>query len=267
MKLFDLHNDFLTVGLKEIPKEYGKDVEVVGALFKGDRSFSEILSLAEKYPIVAFEDAGYDDFSVEKIEKFRPVYVGLTWNVENRYGYGCNYPYGLKSDGFGLIKDLNAANIAVDTAHLSKGGFIDVIENADSVINSHTCFCGAYSHKRNIEDWQIKLISEKGGIVGMTLCGYFTTSGKTCKIEDIICQIDYFSQKFGVENLAVGTDFYGTDFLPCENGDYSFFDTLKANLMIKGYKEEDVEKIFYGNINKFLERKKWKCRKRLTTIP
>lgn len=266
MKFFDLHNDFLTSGANGVPEGYGKDIEVVAALFRGKRSFSEILSFAKRYPVVAFEDVGYEDFSVGKIAPFRPVYVGITWNGENRYGYGCNYPYGLKNEGFSLIRELNAAKIAVDTAHISRGGFIDAIENADTVLNSHACFSGVYSHKRNLEDWQIELLIEKKGIVGLTLCGYFTTNETTCKIDDIIRQIDYFSQKFGVENLAVGTDFYGTDFLPCENGDYGFFERVSATLILKGYKKSDIDKIFYGNIKNFLEQNKWRSRKQLTTI-
>ena len=88
---------------------------------------------------------------------------------------------------------------------MSKGGFIDVIENADRVVDSHTCFSGVYRHKRNIEDWQIRILVEKNGLIGVTLCGYFSTNEKELPIEKFARQIDYYCQRFPIKNLCLGT--------------------------------------------------------------
>lgn len=256
MRFADFHSDILTdKNFSGLPDNYGGDLTVVTAIFRGNARLSDVVSLADKSDIVAFEDVGYEDFSLDAISSTNPAYVGITWNGENRFGYGCNYTFGLKEEGKSLIKSLNACGIPVDAAHISKGGFYDIIDLADSVVDSHTCFSGAFSHKRNIDDEQIGLIIEREGIIGVTMCGYFMTDGKVCKISDFISQIDYFSQKFGVDNLAVGTDFFGTDFLPCTNGDYAFFDEAAYSLYGMGYTDSDVDKIFYKNLSGFLEKR------------
>ena len=244
----DFHTDVLTETTGELPQLY-YDNNIITAVFRGDRSFSEVMKIAERGRLIAFEDVGYDDFDIDKLSAFNPIYVGLTWNGENRFGFGCNYSDGLKPEGKRLISLLNERNIAVDTAHISKGGFKDIIDNAKIVVNSHTCFSGVYEHKRNIDDYQIKEIVERGGIIGVTFVGYFMTGNKKCELSDLIRQIDYFCQKFGADNLAIGSDFYGTDFLPDGLGDYEGYDKVKRYLsVILGYKNDDIDKILYKNL-------------------
>lgn len=255
MLVADFHNDILT-SLNGVVAPYGDNPKVVTALFRGKKSLKEIRKIADKSKsrYIAFEDVGYSDFDYDAVVGYNPVYVGLTWNGENRFGYGCDYKYGLKNEGINLVKRLSLQGIAVDTAHLSKGGFIDVAENAEKIVNSHTCFSRVYEHKRNIEDWQIKILVEKNALIGVTLCGYFSTSGKTLKISDFVKQIDYFCQKFPIDNLCLGTDFYGCDFFP--DGiveDYSSLSVLADELTARGYLKTDVEKIFYKNLSTFLD--------------
>lgn len=258
MRIADFHNDIITeTNCAVIPDEYFNYHKVVTALFRGGKSFKQIYDLASKSnsPYLAFEDVGYDDLNFNKLCELKPIYVGLTWNGENRFGFGCNYKYGLKNEGLNLIKKLNASKITVDTAHISKGGFLDIIENADNVINSHTCFSRIYEHKRNIEDWQIKLLTEKKALIGITFYGSFMTNVKTCKITDLIKNIDYFCQRYPIELLCFGTDFYGCNFLPDGiTEDYDSFYLLSNELLKRGYTEADIKKIFYGNLSAYLEK-------------
>lgn len=250
----DFHTDILTETTGDLPKFY-RDNNIITAVFKGDRTFSEAMKIAERGRLIAFEDVGYDDLDFNELTSFNPIYVGLTWNGENRFGYGCNYSEGLKPEGKRLISLLNEKNIAVDTAHISKGGFKDIADNAKIIVNSHTCFCGVYRHKRNIDDEQIKEIVERGGVIGVTFVGYFMTGDKKCDLSDLIKQIDYFCQKFGSDNLAVGSDFYGTDFLPDGLDDYSGYDKVKEYLSVNlGYKNSDIDKILYKNLADFTKR-------------
>ncbi|MBQ7373092.1 MAG: membrane dipeptidase [Clostridia bacterium] len=252
MQIADFHNDILTSNkFNSLPIDCLEN-KVVTALFKGDKSFLEILSLTDKSEYIAFEDVGYLDFNFDMLATKNPVYVGITWNGENQFGYGCDYNFGLKRKGVELIKLLNERNIAVDTAHISKKGFVDIIDNAKKVVNSHTCFNGVFRHKRNLDDWQIKLLLERGGLVGLTCCGYFMTNRKTCKISYFIENILYFYERYGADNLCLGTDFFGTDFLVDGLTSYKDFKSLKPLLLKKGMSETDVEKILCKNLTKFL---------------
>lgn len=253
MKIADFHNDILTSqNFHSIPQFYYEN-KIVTAIFRGERSFSEVFHLTKKSPLIAFEDVGYDDLDEDLLIETKPVYVGLTWNGENSLGYGCDHCFGLKKKGVELIKKLSKNKICVDTAHVSKLGFIDIIENADLVVNSHTCLSSVYRHKRNLENWQVKMIIEKKGLIGITACGYFMSNVKPCKIDGFIRNILYFCEKFGVDNLCFGTDFYGTDFLPDGiTNEYQGFDLIGEKLQKLGFSNMEIEKIFYGNLSRFL---------------
>ena len=133
----DFHNDILTYRFGELPKEY-YDNNIITAVFRGNRSFKDALKLAEKAVLPAFEDVGYEDLDIDELLRIKPLYVTLTWNGENRFGFGCDSDKGLKPEGKAFIKILNEHGIAVDCAHISKGGFKDIIESAENVVNSHT---------------------------------------------------------------------------------------------------------------------------------
>ncbi len=253
MPISDFHSDILTAKeFTRLPQFYYEN-NVITAVFKGKRTFKEAIGLAEKGRLIAFEDVGYDDFDFDALKLTNPQYVGLTWNGENRFGYGCDFDLGLKAEGIDLIEKLNKANIAVDTAHISTGGFKDIIEKAKRVVNSHTCFNGVYRHKRNLDDWQLDLLIKRNALVGVTFCGYFMTDEKVCKISDLTRQIDYFAQRYGIDNLCIGTDYFGCDFLPENLNNYSSFYYLKDALEKLGYQDRDIQKLFYSNLNDFLE--------------
>ena len=250
----DFHNDILTAVNGELPKKYLKN-NIITAVFRGNRTFDEALQIASRARLPAFEDVGYDDLDEDKLISLNPIYVGLTWNGENRLGYGCNFSDGLKNEGKDLIKKLNKKGIAVDCAHISEGGFRDIIDNAETVVDSHTCFNGVFKHKRNLSDWQLKELVSRGSLIGVTCYTSFMTDGKRCKISDFIRQIDYFVQKFGANNLAVGTDFYG-----CENyvENTLSYDLLygltRSGLEKNGYDNKSIDKILCNNLLNFTEK-------------
>ncbi|MBO5926180.1 MAG: membrane dipeptidase, partial [Clostridia bacterium] len=125
---------------------------------------------------------------------------------------------------------------------------------AKKVMISHTAFNGVFKHKRNVSDGLIIDVISKGGIIGLTLVGYFLTL-KSATIYDVIKHIDYFTSKFGEDNLCIGTDYNGTNYLPKGLTKYTHFITLKEELLKLGYKEETVNKIFYYNAYNYFSAK------------
>lgn len=262
MKIFDLHNDVLTVkknwtySCKILDRNY----HVATVIFKGDRSFKQVENLSNEFLKrdfknlrLAYEDIGYENgFSLDKLIRYNPLYVSLTWNGENRYGFGCNENKRLKAEGISAVKYLNKKAVVIDTAHLSERGFYDVIDNADRVINSHTAFNGVYSYKRNISDLQIKEIIEKEGIIGLTFVPDFLTD-KSASICDVVKHIDYFLQKFSYKHLCIGSDFNGTQSLPIGLNGYGKFINLFNELIKLGYSEQVIESIFYLNAKRFFD--------------
>ncbi|MGN0819526.1 MAG: dipeptidase [Christensenellaceae bacterium] len=260
----DFHNDFLTdKRCKEILNGYkGENVKVVSAVFKGKRSFADVVKIIDEFRLsksencyLAFEDLGYD--SPEEINfllKYEPIYCTLTWNGENLLGYGCYGPdgSGLKKAGFNVIKTLNEKKIYADVAHINKQGFYDVIDKAELVVNSHTAFTGAYAHIRNSTDEQLRLLVERGALIGVVLYSAFLTDKKLATVDDFVKHIDYFVQRFGCKNICIGSDFYGADNFVSGVEGYEDFGVIEKSLLHLGYGKEAVERILYKNLESFL---------------
>ncbi len=199
---------------------------------------------------MAFEDIGYQHLNIYELLSYSPLYCSLTHNKENLLGYGvdCNLP--LKQKGLEIIEKLNEYKVPLDLAHLSIKGCYSAINRANRVICSHTTFSGVYNCKRSISDGLIQDIISKKGIIGFCFVGYFLQS-KNADINSVIKQIDYFTGKFGDDNLSIGSDFNGTDYLPKGLKNYVGFYRLEKELKKVGYSKKTIDKIFYKNANDY----------------
>ena len=253
----DLHNDFLTSETyKQTIRSYKKSGNyIVCAIFKGKRTFSNALSLARFFNknknetlFLSYEDFSYnEDFSsLEKLLDYDPVYVTLTWIGASVLGAGAGADGGLTPRGREVVRLLNERKIAVDTAHLNKRSFFEVADIADKVVCSHVAFSALNEHKRNIDYEQLKVLFERKALVGLCFYSEFLTRGKATEL-DLLAHIDYFAQRFGVDTLCVGTDFFGCNDLPAGYFDYSFELRLKNLLLNNGYDSEAADKILYKN--------------------
>lgn len=260
----DFHNDYLTnKSRKEIISLYGDGTnKIVGAIFRCGRDYvyaKSTLNFFLKHKtdnlFFAFEDFSYEEDLPNLIYgllDYKPVYVGLTWNGENNLAHGAGCDGKLKPRAKVIIKELNKRNIFIDCAHLSESSFYDLLNYTDNILCSHTCFYDVTPHVRNLKRLQIKKIIERDGLIGLTLYAPFLTKSGKATIADVITHIDYFCENFGVNNLAIGTDFYGCDNLPEGFHDYSFQEYLASELLNRGYKHEQVQAILFGNLNRFL---------------
>ena len=268
----DFHNDYLTnENFRLIFSNYAwEDNVIVSAIFKGNRDLSCVENLCRDYFDIlskldthnalkfylSFEDFSYKaplEVLVEKFLRYKPSYVGMTWNYENDLAFGALAEGHVKPSGKKMISTLNELGIPVDLAHLCKQSFYDAIQLAETVVCSHTCFYDVNAHPRNIDFNQIKEIINKNGLIGLTFYAPFLNSkSNKVTIEDVFKHIDYFVQRFGCNNLAIGTDFYGCNDFPKGFSDYSFEPTFRQFLKDKGYSDDCIDKIFYKNLNTFL---------------
>lgn len=259
MKIFDLHNDALTESGRPLTvvKNLSRKAFVNFAIYRGGLTFKSAETLAVKFnslrlknACLSFEDIGYPDFCERRFFALKPFCASLTYNGEGVFGFGVNENKGLKSEGLSFIEKLNANGVAVDTAHLSENGSFDVCARAKFVLNTHTAFLSGYNHKRNIGDRQISAIIKRGGVIGVTFVTYFLgESGVSA--QTVANFISDFCDKFGADNLSVGTDFFGTDSLPDGLSGYGDFINLYAILSRRGYSDKIIEKIFYFNAYDF----------------
>ncbi len=263
----DFHNDYLTVSsTAAVLKEYAQSKNIiVGAIFKGSRDYISAKTILNFFLknrtenlYFAFEDFSYDEDInnlIHGLIRFKPSYVSLTWNGENSLAYGVGSSGKIKRKGIEVIDALKKFDVPLDVAHLSEESFYDALNYTDNLICSHTCFFEANNHPRNLKHGQIKEIVMRGGLIGLALYLPFLTTKNEGNIIDVFKHIDYFAQSFGVQNLSLGTDFYGCNDLPSGFKDYAFEEELYEFLDKHGYKRVDIDAILYKNLANFLNKK------------
>lgn len=269
-KIFDLHNDYFlkirsdTKKSSYIDKKSAAAENIISAIWTSELSQDESMREIRRANNFVNSNSklflGIEDLhflSKDNLDEFlrvRPLYAGLTWNGTNCIGGGAHESGKLTNFGKQVLKKLEENNIKIDTAHLNEDTFLDVSKFSNKpLFCSHTAFYGANAHIRNLKDYQLRMIVDSGGLVGLCFVSDFLNNTKKSSIKDIVSQIDYFACRFGINNLAIGTDFYGTTHLPKSVKNYNDISKkLSAALESIGYTQKAINSIFFDNANKFL---------------
>ncbi len=181
---------------------------------------------------------------VEKLYNDGIRAVTLTWNGENQIAGGADTNTGLKHFGEEVISELNRFGIMTDLSHLNKKSFYRVIELAQKPIITHSCLEYVHKHRRNIDDDQLRLLVQKGGVFG--LCFYPAFLGEGNVFENIYKNV-YHVLEMGYEDyLSIGSDFDGAD-MDKDLYDISFVPVLYNYLKSRNISDDILEKIFYNN--------------------
>lgn len=69
----------------------------------------------------------------------------------------------------------------------------------------------------------------------------------------LIDHIDYVARLVGPEYVGIGSDFDGVESLPAEMDDVTFLPNITKELLKRGYRPADVEKILGGNVMRVLQ--------------
>ncbi|WP_434797461.1 dipeptidase [Terrisporobacter vanillatitrophus] len=228
-------------------------------------TYKDILSNIENNKmsaLLSIEEGGVCKGNLSLLRNFYRLGVRmmtLTWNYENELAYPNGHFYneeknerkGLKEKGFEFINEMESLGMIIDVSHLSDDGIYDVYNNTSKpFIASHSNARNICSHQRNLTDDMIKKIGERGGLIGVNFYSSFLNnnykSSDISKIEDIINHIKYISNIGGIDCVGIGSDFDGID-CPLEFENASKMQLIYDKMKNSGFKEEDIEKVFYKN--------------------
>jgi membrane dipeptidase len=198
--------------------------------------------------------------------------VGLTHARRNAAGAGGIFSAsgspgdGLTAFGRDVVQECERLGIIVDLAHINPRGFEEIVAlTKRPLIVSHTNARKFYDIERNVSDEQIKMVGERGGVIGVNAI-LVSPNAKESTIDRYIDHIEHLIGLIGIDGVGIGFDFceYLFEQLPesvrkelaaklttphfvPELTNHSQARNLTRKLIERGFSDADIAKILREN--------------------
>lgn len=219
-------------------------------------------------------------------------YMTLTHNQSTDWAdaaLGEPLHHGLTPFGVEVVREMNRLGMLVDLSHVSPDVMRDALrESRAPVIFSHSSARAVVDVPRNVPDDVLRALARNGGVCMVTFVPYFVdrrvaavewpkvqqvaalSKGKppeersrinkqvfegvvspVADVRSVADHVDHIRQVAGIDHVGIGSDF-GGGVRPNGLSDVSMYPNLFAELIRRGWSDNDLKKLAGGNILRVL---------------
>ena len=190
-------------------------------------------------------------------------YITLTHAKDNHI---CDSSYdttrtwnGLSPFGELVVAEMNKVGVIIDVSHITDSTFYQVMSLSKAPVFASHSSCRYFTpgFERNMSDDMIKTLAKHQGVIQINYGSYFLhedfqnrPEGDTTNIttvQMVADHIDHVVKIAGIDHVGFGSDFDGVGALPIGLEDASKMPNLIAELIRRGYSDEEIAKVCYKN--------------------
>ncbi|MER3406634.1 MAG: peptidase M19, partial [Chloroflexota bacterium] len=186
--------------------------------------------------------------------------VSLVHYGISKYAHGTGTHGPLTDDGRALLPALEQAGMILDVTHLCDESFSEALDLfGGPVLASHQNCRALVPGERQFTDDQLRRLIARGGVIGVAMDAWMlypgwikgVTRNEVVSLQAWVDHVDHICQLAGdALHVAVGTDLdggYGYEQCPHDLESIADLQKLPGLLAARGYHEEDIQAIMYGN--------------------